>query len=394
MGKLSAFLYGAGIAAGLMYFYDPQMGDRRRAKVKDQIAGMQNDANDGIQTGVRDLRNRARGIMAEGMAMVSNDQGATDHVVEERIRSRLGFLSRHPGAIQVSVNNKTATLTGDILKDEVDNLAAGVSRVRGVQSVVNNMRVHQEAGNIPQLQGEGWLPGMSEAGNQWAPSQRLLAGAGAGYLFMYGMVRGGLVGTLSQIGGLILGARAITNIGIKRMMGMTDSADAVRVRKAINIDAPVDQVYGLWSNFENFPKFMANIEQIKDMGNGRSHWVVKGPAGTKVEFDAVVTENKPNELIAWETMEDSTVKHRGQVRFKQGMQEGTQVNVNMAYTPPAGVAGHTVASLFGSDPKSEMDADLARMKSLLEEGKTTAGDRTVNRSSVNMGDQNKGASSY
>ncbi len=91
----------------------------------------------------------------------------------------------------------------------------------------------------------------------------------------------------------------------------------------------------------------------------------------------MITEEKPNEMIAWKTVEDSTVKHYGQVRFKQSQQEGTQVNVNMAYTPPAGVAGAAVANLFGVDPKSSMDSDLARMKSLLEEGKTTADSRKV-----------------
>lgn len=155
----------------------------------------------------------------------------------------------------------------------------------------------------------------------------------------------------------------------------------IRVHKSINIAAPLEEVYELWSNFENFPRFMTNIEAIQNTGEGRSHWVVKGPAGSKVEFDAIETDNKPNRMIAWATTPESQVKTQGQVQFRDS-NGGTLVNVNMAYTPPAGVAGHAVAALFGKDPKTEMDADLARMKTLLEEGKTRANKTTVTREQV------------
>jgi uncharacterized membrane protein len=195
-------------------------------------------------------------------------------------------------------------------------------------------------------------------------------------------VRGGLIGFFSRLGGFALGARALTNLNMRRMTGMTPDGDAIRVRKSIQIDAPIEEVYQLWSNFENFPRFMKNIEAIHTQGNDRSHWVVKGPAGSKVEFDAITTQNIPNELVAWETTPDSMVQHQGQVRFSPAGDRGTQVNVNMSYTPPGGVAGHAVASLFGKDPKTEMDADLARMKSLFERGKTSAGGRRVKRDEV------------
>jgi hypothetical protein len=123
---------------------------------------------------------------------------------------------------------------------------------------------------------------------------------------------------------------------------------------------------------------MSNIDQIVDMGGGRSHWIVKGPAGSKVEFDAMTTDAIPNEVVAWETLPNSAVQHNGFVRFRE-TDGGTQINVQMNYTPPAGVAGHAVAKLFGKDPKTEMDADLARLKTLLEEGKTRAESRNENR---------------
>jgi uncharacterized membrane protein len=384
MGKLSSLLFGTALGAGLMYFLDPVQGNRRKAMIRDQATQFRHNADDSLDTAVRDLRLRVRGILAEGMAMVS-EEGVSDQVLEARIRSRLGFLTRHPGAIEISVRDKVAYLNGDVLANEAEGLAAGIQKTRGLNRVENMLRVHETADNIPQLQGKGWMPGDTPASKMWSPSSRLLAGIGAGYMLIYGMARGGFIGSLAQAVGVVLGARAVTNMNLKRMVGMGEDEGSIRVRKTININAPVEEVYDLWSNFENFPRFMSNIEDIKDMGNGRSHWVVKGPAGSKVEFDAVLTENRPNEVVAWKTIEDSSVKHTGQVRFKEGMHEGTQVNVNMAYTPPAGIVGHTVASVFGKDPKSAMDDDLVRMKSLLEEGKTRAEGHTVTRDEVKGG---------
>lgn len=375
MGRISSWLWGAVMGAGAMYFLDPQNGDRRMALVRDQYHSFRRRSREGLEVAVRDLQNRTRGLMAEGMAMVSSE-GVPDYIIEERVRSRLGFFARHPGAVDVRVQDGRAILTGDALADEAESILSGVQGIRGIRGVDNQLRVHQDAGNIQQLQGEGRY-GMGNG--QWAPSTRLLAGAGATYLMLYSMFKGGPLGFFARIGSMLLGSRALTNMRPSELAGMGDQG-MIRVRKSIQIDAPVDEVYNLWSNFENFPRFMHNIDSIRSRGE-HSHWVVKGPAGSKVEFDALTTQMIPNELVAWETTPESTVKHSGQVRFREN-QRGTQVNVSMAYTPPAGVAGHAVAALFGKDPKSEMDADLARMKSLLEEGKTTASKQRVTRDEV------------
>ena len=63
-----------------------------------------------------------------------------------------------------------------------------------------------------------------------------------------------------------------------------------------------------------------------------------------------------------------SVRHEGDVTFEATSDGGTRVNVRLSYVPPAGAFGHAVASIFGADPKSEMDADLLRMKSMIETG--------------------------
>jgi uncharacterized membrane protein len=378
MGRLSSWLFGLGLGAGLMYFLDPDLGDKRKAMVRDRLTRMQNQGDEAVEAAVNDMRNRVRGILSNGMAMVS-EENLPDQAVEARIRARMGLLARHPGDVMLTVQNGRVALEGNMLQNEVEGFVSGIQRMKGVREVQNNLHLHQDAGDNPHLQGEGSMFGEKMA--QWSPSTRLLVGIGASYLLLYGMVRGGLVGLAARLSGLVLGSRAISNLDLRSLTGAPTTGEAVNVRKSLNVNAPVEEVYQLWSNFENFPQFMSNIEEIRDMGNGRSHWVVKGPLGAKVEFDAVVTENIPNQVLAWETTPESQIQHNGKVNFK-GNQKGTQLNVNMAYTPPAGAAGHAVAKMFGKDPKAEMNADLARLKSLLEEGKTTAKNQRVTREQV------------
>jgi uncharacterized membrane protein len=101
----------------------------------------------------------------------------------------------------------------------------------------------------------------------------------------------------------------------------------------------------------------------------QSHWKVAGPAGSTFEFDAEVTRAVPNQMIAWRTLPGSPVAHAGVVRFDPEADGRTRVHIRMTYNPPAGWLGHEVAAAFGVDPKHSMDADLARMKTLIETGR-------------------------
>jgi uncharacterized membrane protein len=107
--------------------------------------------------------------------------------------------------------------------------------------------------------------------------------------------------------------------------------------------------------------------QVQD--SETSHWVVAGPAGVPVEWDAKLVELVPNSLLRWRSTFDSAVKHEGSVRFEPNGHSGTRVTVQLRYVPPGGAFGHAVATIFGADPKSEMDADLLRMKTMIETGR-------------------------
>lgn len=179
------------------------------------------------------------------------------------------------------------------------------------------------------------------------------------------------------MGGLLL--RAITNMELKRLTGIGAGRRAVTLQKMITVHAPVERVFDFWSRYENFPRFMTHVREVRKTSGDRSHWVVAGPAGLPIEWETEVTAHVPNQVLAWRTVPGSIVDHAGIVRFEKTADGGTRVHIRMSYNPPAGALGHAVAALLGGDPKRAMDEDLVRFKSLIEDGKTTAHGDTVDR---------------
>jgi uncharacterized membrane protein len=137
---------------------------------------------------------------------------------------------------------------------------------------------------------------------------------------------------------------------------------AVDIHKIVNVDAPLEEVFAFWANYENFPRFMSHVREVRDTGGGTSHWVVDRPAGVPVEWDAVVTALETNDVLAWTSVPGSAVESSGIIRFAQNEDGTTHVDLKMTYSPPAGAIGHAAAKLLGADPKRQMDDDLARAK--------------------------------
>ncbi len=136
------------------------------------------------------------------------------------------------------------------------------------------------------------------------------------------------------------------------------------VTKSVVVNAPVSQVFNFWRNFENFPRFMENIESIQSTGEDLSHWKSKGPLGTTVEWDAKTTSVQENKKIAWQSTE-GTIETHGAVTFEEVGADQTKVTVGLEYKPPAGVLGEAVAKLF-SDPEDQLEEDLNRFKKVAE----------------------------
>jgi uncharacterized membrane protein len=150
------------------------------------------------------------------------------------------------------------------------------------------------------------------------------------------------------------------------------------VKKSIIINKTPEELYQFWHNFENLPTFMKHLESVRVTGEGRSHWVAKAPAGESVEWDAEVTEDRPNELIAWRSLEGADVDNSGSVRFERAPGDrGTIIKVDIEYNPPGGVIGKTVAKLFGEEPGQQVYDDLRCLKQVMEVGEVIVSDGTV-----------------
>ncbi len=129
------------------------------------------------------------------------------------------------------------------------------------------------------------------------------------------------------------------------------------------------EVYAFWRDFSNLSRFMRHVESVETMGDRRSHWTVKAPAGRTVEWDAEIVEDRPNELIAWRSVPGADVQNSGRVRFVPSPDgKGTEVHVEIAFAPPAGKLGATVVKLFEEDPHKQVHGDLRRLKQVLETG--------------------------
>jgi uncharacterized membrane protein len=244
------------------------------------------------------------------------------------------------------------------------------NRARGMQAETESMI--REAPESIGIQG------------QWSPGARLLATLAGGGLTFYGVVRRGLRGTAATLIGLNLVSSGLMQRSLPGLMRSNGGAKAIDFHKTVTVNAPLEEVFEFWRHYPNFSRFMSHVREVTDMGNGRSHWVAEGPAGQPVEWDAVITEMEPNRVLAWESLPGSQVYNSGRVRFERA-DDGTRLNIHMAYSPPGGMMGHAIATLFGTDPKSALDEDMLRFKSLLEEGKTTTGGREVGRGEAYAG---------
>lgn len=142
-----------------------------------------------------------------------------------------------------------------------------------------------------------------------------------------------------------------------------------QTRKSITINRPLDDVYAFWRDFGNFPRFMPHVESVEVRDGGRSHWIVKGPAGRHVEWDAEIVEEVPPTTIAWRSLPGADVPNTGHVRFEPAPGgRGTVVRVELGYDLPGGAVGDAVAKLFGVSPGKQTEMALLRVKQLLETG--------------------------
>jgi uncharacterized membrane protein len=201
---------------------------------------------------------------------------------------------------------------------------------------------------------------------------RISAGIGGGLLLLGVILRKRLALALSlaSTGGYLLYRGLTRRDPIYRVLSLNMQTQGdqgrVEVERTIVIERPVGEVYSYWRNLEQLPRFMRHLAAVREIDGQRSHWVAKAPAGMTVEWDAEIVQDLPNERLSWHSLPDSAVMNSGVVHFRELGDGATEVQVFIAYAPPAGAVGAGVARLLGEEPGQQIEDDLRRLKDLLK----------------------------
>lgn len=178
-------------------------------------------------------------------------------------------------------------------------------------------------------------------------------------------------GTAAVATAAVVGATALDVLCSRNLDHGNGSAVSgpLHVERSITIERSPEDLYRFWHNFETLPQIMNHLISVREFAPNRSHWVARGPGGMRLEWDAEITADRPNELIAWCSLEGADVDNAGCVRFEPARGgRGTVVRVEMDYHPPAGMLGAAIAKLFGESPDKQVAVDLHRLKQLMETG--------------------------
>jgi uncharacterized membrane protein len=367
-GDLAKLLGGAAAGALLMYMLDPDRGSARRATSTTALR------NAGSRTGSA-LGNAWHGI-GERIGKVARQAGdAAGEMLEDAGDTTGKYLddasSRAGKYVDEAGSRANRMLESDkpngSARRNYDDVVDGASRMIDEASSSASAAASRFGRMATQAAGSAARALHLENRDDLSALLRNPAVVGGGVLGLIGLFRRSPVGAAVALGALALAARGGGGSALSSLLGGSGRGRSIDLEKSIRIDASPDEVYDMWTNYENFPRFMSHVVEVRDLGRRRSHWVVQGPAGTQFEFDSVLTEQTKNRRLAWRSEPGAQIPNSGSVEFEP-YRGGTRVTVRLSYSPPAGALGHGLAALFGSDPKGQMDDDLARMKQYIERG--------------------------
>ncbi len=268
-----------------------------------------------------------------------------EHEDAERIARGLGWFSYGLGLVQIGLPGALSRIIG----------VPDTGRSRALQRAVGLREVSAGTGIFARPRAAEWL---------WARV--------AGDVMDLGLLGAALTSPRARKGQIAGASAAVVGLAVLDVYSarkLSARGGGVPVERAITIHRSPEDVYGFWRDFANLPRFMGHLESVEETGDRRSHWTAKAPAGRSVSWDAEVVEDRPNEVIAWRSLDGADVDNAGTVRFTPAPGgRGTEVHVSLRYDPPAGGLGAAVAKLFGEEPARQVRDDLFRLKQVLETG--------------------------
>ena len=261
----------------------------------------------------------------------------------------------------------------------------GVARAIGMEDGDRNRRTMLAFGVREMATGLGLLTRPRTAAFAW--------GRVAGDAMDLAVLAGAFTSNRGNRGRVAAAAAAVAGVTVLDLVAgtrLSRSADGaagerrrpkgIRVKKAITVNVSPEEAYTFWRKLENLPRFMAHLDSVRMMDQRRSYWTARAPLGATVEWSAEITEDRPNQLIAWRSLEGADVPNSGLVRFDPAPGgRGVEVHVELTYDPPGGIIGATIARLFGEEPSQQVDGDLRRFKQVLEVGEVVHSDSSIHR---------------
>jgi uncharacterized membrane protein len=365
--ELAKWLGGAAAGALLMYMLDPDRGGARRAQSVAAVRGAGTRTSSALGNVWRGAGSRLGAAADDARELASDALESAKANGAERADGAAGKIGS-----TLSRMGHAASEAADDVRSQARSAIARASD----SAADAYQQASRSAGRLGDKVATAWHDSASGP-DAWKPTLRNSALLGGGLLALTGLMRRSPIGLALGLAGAALLARGATNKPLRSLAGNLSARgglgmglglglnQTIDLEKSIHIDASPDAVYDLFANYENFPRFMSHVVEVRDLGRRRSHWIVKGPGGSAFEWNSVLTEQSRPHRLAWRSEPGAEIPQTGSIHLEPH-RGGTDVTVRMSYTPPAGAIGHGLATLLGSDPKSKMDEDLARMKAYIE----------------------------
>lgn len=233
------------------------------------------------------------------------------------------------------------------------------------------------------------LPGQAVPQGLDTAQRWVIGGSGAAVLW-YGLRQEGVARWASiLLGSALLYQGASGQNLIDRIPGaeqipvvrqLSSTPNQLRVRKTLTVNRPAEELYQYWRNLENLPTFMHHVRSVRQIDDQRSHWVVNVLDNMEMEWEAQITVDRPNEMIAWETMPDADLQHKGYVKFIPTAR-GTEVSVSMDYDPPGTMLEKLMGGAVRFIAAQQIKEEIRNFKRIMEAGEipTTKGQPAARR---------------
>jgi uncharacterized membrane protein len=178
--------------------------------------------------------------------------------------------------------------------------------------------------------------------------------------------------------GLGVGIAAVAKLNFSHR-GSSARARPISVKTSITIRREPADIYRFWRELDNLPLFMRHVESVTE-SDGHSAWYARGPAGKSLEWEAEIVADRPNERLAWRSLEGAAIPNYGSVEFRRAPHgQGTEVHLELGFEPPLGALGAGIARLFHELPALQLKNDLRRLKQILETGEIVHSDASIHR---------------